>query len=372
MSGKGILIYLLTLCFTANGVIASETGDVINVQGHWIRDMQGLVMADPQPSGLVHWRNQLLTLSDRSALLKHQRSLHAIDKQSMRVSANAMPMQLADNVTNSCFGHYLAATPDLEALVVDPDDDSVFYTITEDATYAPLTAKCAKQWRGSGSTAFPTLLVRMQLGSDNQLTLTHVRPLKYQPEYVVGDFPNDGIEGLAFANDRWLYLALEKDKHHRARIFRIKMDDNFWLSAGFVNVDDPQLSLPEGDAGEFPLNGMDYYPSEQSEHPGYLIAAARNNDQLWIIDLAKQQPTRILQMAYWLVNDQQQAKCDAEDPIPYTAIEGVAVEGETLWLINDPWKENYRKNIRCEANRQHYDNMSPLLFSLPIDKGWFE
>ncbi|MDN4502471.1 hypothetical protein QX776_08660 [Alteromonadaceae bacterium BrNp21-10] len=344
--------------------------ETVNVSGKWLRHENGNVIKDPQTSGLVIWRDQLLTLSDRSALLKHQRALHRIEKHSARVGASAMPMRLSVELEASCFAKYLSNTPDLEALVVDPANDKVFYTVTEDASYDPLTPACAKQWLGSGSTAFPTLLVRMELNEDYQLTLTHARPLQYKPEFAVGNFPNDGIEGLAFAKNRWLYLALEKDKKKYPRIFRLKMDADFWKVPSFIAVEDPELLLPKGDVGAFPLNGMDYYPSKKGGHGGYLIAAARNNDQLWIIDLNKQRPTKMIDMSYWV--NTADASCSAMETIPFTAIEGVAVDGERLWLINDPWKAHYLENIQCKSNAQHFRDMAPLLFSLPIDKGWFQ
>ena len=54
------------------------------------------------------------------------------------------------------------------------------------------------------------------------------------------------------------------------------------------------------------------------------------------------------------------------------SIEGLAVIGDTLWLVNDPWKVNYMKNLQCEANRARYEGMAPLLFNMPIDDAWFK
>ena len=50
----------------------------------------------------------------------------------------------------------------------------------------------------------------------------------------------------------------------------------------------------------------------------------------------------------------------------------IVAEQGTVWLVNDPWKKHYLDNIQCESNRQHYEQFSPLLFSLPIQAQWFE
>ena len=53
------------------------------------------------------------------------------------------------------------------------------------------------------------------------------------------------------------------------------------------------------------------------------------------------------------------------------SIEGLTVLDDTLYLVNDPWKENYLKNIQCDSNKARYEAMAPLLFSLPLDPAWF-
>ena len=45
------------------------------------------------------------------------------------------------------------------------------------------------------------------------------------------------------------------------------------------------------------------------------------------------------------------------------SIEGVAVNGEDVYLVNDPWKKNYWKNTQCSTTQPAYDKlMSGLLF----------
>ena len=64
--------------------------------------------------------------------------------------------------------------------------------------------------------------------------------------------------------------------------------------------------------------------------------------------------------------------CRDAEIMDNASIEGVAVIGQTVWMINDPWKEAYPKNILCLQNKTNYENYSPLLFSLAIQPSWFE
>ena len=42
-----------------------------------------------------------------------------------------------------------------------------------------------------------------------------------------------------------------------------------------------------------------------------------------------------------------------------------------VYLVNDPWKSRYPKNIQCQANAANFKRFSPLLFQLSIDPRWF-
>lgn len=345
----------------------SAPAQQLEVKGKWLRHTDGTVMADPQPSGLTLWNDILLSVSDRSAI-EHQRlRLHPIDPEKASLTGPQWPISLSEQVKDSCFAAYVGDNPDLEALVTDPDNDKVLITVTEDASRYPLTGECKNRYQNTGSTIFPTVLVRLELQDDMQLLVTGLRPLQFAPEYSVGNFPNDGIEGLAFAPGRTLYMALEKDKAVQPRIFKTTVDDAFWQTEDFVAVEDAGLLLPQFVSGNHPINALEYYAA--GEGSGFLLAAARNDDQLWIIDLDKKLPTRILQLAFMA---EAGGECADWEPIEYTAIEGIAVKDNSLWMVNDPWKMNYPKNIRCEANRQHYQNMSPLLFKLPLNPVWFQ
>jgi hypothetical protein len=339
----------------------------LEVKGKWIRHTDGTVMADPQPSGLALWQGKLLSVSDRSAIESQRLRLHPIDPDNASLAESQWPVSLSEQLKDSCFADYVGDNPDLEALVVDPADRNVLITVTEDASQSVLSDDCAERYAESGSTDFPTLLVRLELQPDRQLLITGLRPLQFAAEYSVGNFPNDGIEGLAFAPGRILYMGLEKDMAVQPRIFKTIVDETFWQTQDFVAVEDAELLLPQFVSGNHPINALEYYAA--GEGSGFLLAAARNDDQLWIVDLDKRLPTRMLDLKFMA---EAGGECPDWEPIEFTAIEGIAVKGDSLWMVNDPWKVNYPKNISCEANRQHYQNMSPLLFELPLNPIWFQ
>ncbi|GAB3013567.1 esterase-like activity of phytase family protein [Bowmanella dokdonensis] len=365
--------YLFTffgLCISLSGCISVTepvSGQTLQVDGIWIRDSQGQVMADPQPSGLVRWRNQLLTLSDRSAMATQRLRLHKLDT-SGNLLAGSMPISVAESLSTSCFADYVGTNPDLEALVVDPRDDRVFITVTEDASDSPLRGECARRYADTGSTLFPTLLLRLELQADNRLLVSHIRPLRFAGEYRVGNFPNDGVEGLAFTPDGTLYLALEKDQASQPRIFSLAVAEDFWQSDEFAEVKDARLLLPGPVQGNHPINALEY--AAGGEGKGYLLAAARNDDQLWILDLDRRRPTRIVQMEFWAPAGG--PGCPERELMDNASIEGIALLGNDIWMINDPWKVNYMKNVNCAINAPHYRKMAPLLFRLPLQSGWLD
>lgn len=337
--------------------------------GQWIVEADGSIMVDPQTSGLTPYAGKLYTISDASAQ-KHQRlRLHVIDPSSATLSVPPPAMKMARRVRNSCFASYLADEPDLEALVADPLTPGVFYTVTEDATRSgALSDRCQRRFQNTGSTDYPTLLVRVELNDDGQAVMTHVRPLQYSLDYAVGDFPNDGIEGMAIGKNRTLYLGLERDDAGNPRIFSVTLEEDFWQSTDFAMADEPELLLPTFTSGRHPINGLAFYQPE-GYADGFLLAAARNDNELWIIDAAGQLPTRIMALQFSAPSGDPSGdptECGEFEVMDNASIEGLAVLGENLWLINDPWKKNYLKNVQCAANQQRYESFAPLLFSLPL------
>jgi hypothetical protein len=261
--------------------------------------------------------------------------------------------------------------PDLEALAVDPDDDRVFYIATEDATYAaPMSDSCKKTYHKTGSADYPTLLIRLEIQSDNTLLMTHIRPLQFSPDMNIGNFPNDGVEALTFGQNRTLYLGIEKDTNKQAQIFSLHLHSDFWSSDKFAQVSKVALKLPKFNGGNHPINGMDYYqPVTGGE---FLLVAARNDESLWVVDLSAKKDTLILPMTFYAQIKNGSERCENYEKMDNSSIEGVAVIDQTLWLINDPWKAVYLNNIQCLENRSNYQKFAPLLFNVAIQQSWFK
>ena len=281
----------------------------------------------------------------------------------------AFPSRLSDSLKSSCFAEYIGDNPDLEALLVDPQDDKVFYTVTEDASSFSLSDACEKRFSNTGSTDYPTVLVRMELQSDDRVLMTHARPVQFAAELEVGNYPNDGIEGLTIDKKGNLYLGLEKDDHGQPRIFSIAMGADFWSSDDFASAKESGLILPKFEKGNHPINALQYLVLPNGK--GAIAAAARNDDQLWIAYLDKETPTDVIDLTFWAPTHLKGGSetlpgCEVWELMDNSSIEGVAVLNGDLWMVNDPWKRNYLKNIQCESNADHYKRMSPLLFKMPL------
>jgi len=365
------LLSFFAIYLSATAAFADDnTHQQVTLKGQWLVETNNEVMLHPQTSALKMWKGKLLSLSDRSAHISQQKQLHIIDPSSAIVSKESLVMKLSKNVQNSCFAQYLAGKPDFEALAVDPNNENVFIIVTEDARKGvQLSAKCQQRFEQTGSTKYPSLLVRLEIDKNNIVLMTHVRPIQFDTSFNIGNFPNDGIEALAFGKSNTLYLGLEKDNKGQARIFSTQLVENFWQRDDFIQVVDTQVLLPAFEKGKHPINGMDYLPVDN--HPGYIAAAARNDNQLWIIDLAKQKPTTIISMTFLAPTDSSDKHCNKWEVIGNTSLEGVAVTNDKIWLINDPWTEHYIENVKCEDNRDKYQKLAPLLFSIPISQKWF-
>lgn len=339
----------------------------LTVESYWLHESEGGVMLDPQTSGLTVWRDgRLVTIADGSAHESQVLRLIVLDPQQFQVEQK-YPIVVSPGILQGCFAQYMSERPDLEALVVDPDDDRVFYTVTEDASRNNLSPECQDKYRDTGSTEYPTLLVRLELNdSAEQVIMTHVRPLQYTAAMQVGNHPNDGIEGMSFGAGRTLYLGLEKDALYQPRIFSVELNDDFWSSVEFAQVKDEKLQLPVfSDSVPHPINALTYY---QQGDEGWLIAAARNDNELWLVDPEKQRATRRIKLSFLVQTRDTQQQCAPFEAMHNYSIEGVASGDGVLWLVNDPWKENYKKNIKCQANKPRFDAMAPLLSQIPLEQ----
>lgn len=354
-----------------NEVKPPELLSPVSVEGKWITEKDGSTLLDPQTSGLIADENVWWSVSDASAHDSQTHRLHMIDKNSVKVVERLGPMVISDRVANSCFSSYLSKEPDYEAMVFHPYLKDAWILVTEDASrgkHKQLSGDCKKRFENTGSTKYPTLLVEIMLRNE-QLIVSGVRALQFSPDDKVGNLPNDGFEGLAFGRDNRLFLSLETDSLGQARIFYIDLDRNYFeYQDSFSLATDAELHLPSFTEGKHPINGMSiHFPDEQSK--GFLIAAARNDNQIWIIDISKEQATKILPMNFYAppIDD----KCTSAYKMHNSSIEGVAVDGDTLILVNDPWRSQYRKNIVCEYDSEPYQRYSSLIFTTPLLSEWF-
>ncbi|MBF7074993.1 hypothetical protein ISG33_16450 [Glaciecola sp. MH2013] len=366
----------------AQSIENTESVEPMRLDGQWLLEPYGDVMLNPQTSGLKYHNGKLYSLSDASADRSQIKRLHEIDMDSAKITQKFGPSSVHERVQNSCFYDYLQNAPDYEALVPVHDNlasanaQSTWVFVTEDASrVAPLSPACQTKFAATGSTLYPTLLVRMEVNGAS-LELTHVRAVQFPTKknlgnnsfVEVGDFPNDGIEGLALTRDGKLLLGLEKDAAGQPRVFSINMNEDFWLQDGFAVAKDTELLLPKFESGNHPINGMDvYYPDDESR--GYLLAAARNDNELWVIDLAKEKATKRIKLAFTAPSrfaDNPDSRCEARYLMNNASIEGLAVANGSIWMVNDPWKINYMKNVQCEADAATFEKMAPLIFQMPV------
>ncbi|MBU2114859.1 MAG: hypothetical protein KKE94_13935 [Gammaproteobacteria bacterium] len=359
-------LYLVSVLFACASYANSQP-----VAGKWITDLHGQTLTDPQSSGFTWRHGELIHLGDNSAAEPMRNTLLRVNPHTAQLNAAPVRITVAASVLNGCFGALFASYPDFESLSWDRVDDTVLISVTEDSSFISLSADCKIRYGDTYSTDFPTLLVKID--TDKALSraeITAVRPVQFPQAAAVGNAPNDGVEGLAFDNAGNLYLALEQNAANAPMIFKTPYHNTFWQQDGFVKVEDTKFVLPLPDNKDHPINGLDYLASKKQGHPGYLVAAARNDDQLWILDLSQQQAPFVQQMAYYAPTPAD-SNCPAFEPMVQTAIEGVAVYGDSVYLVNDAWKKHYPDNIQCPANATHFNKFAPLLFSLPVNPRWF-
>lgn len=368
-----IVTFIITLLTTFPIIVVAGPNEMtdsgsIQLKGKWLQDLDQDFVRDPQSSALVFHNDKLYSLSDASAASHNIRRLHQIEPKTAQVIAKIGPTVLSQNVRQGCFAPYLSGRPDYEALVKDPSHPARWITVTEDARRSePLTPECQRKYAATNSTQYPTLLVSWLL-QGGELIVDAVRPVTFPSTAELGDFPNDGVEGLAIDRAQNLYLAVEKDSQSRARIFKVNLSDDFWQRESFVEVNDAGLDLPTFSTGNHPINALTVvYP--QSQNTGYLLAAARNTNQLWVIDLSQKQATKIIKLAFLAPSIG--PECTPYHLMNNASIEGIALGSNEIYLINDPWKVNYQKNVNCEANALPYELYAPLLFTLPISDSFF-
>src|SRR5690606_38787084 len=128
-----------------------------------------------------------------------------------------------------------------------------------------LSAHCQTQYASSHSTDYPSLLLKIKVDKAlSQAQIVAVRPVQFPKSAQVGNFPNDGIEGLAFDNNGNLYLALEQNSTNAPMIVSSPYDADFWQGDSFIAVTDAGLKLPIIDNQDHPINALDFLPSAKT------------------------------------------------------------------------------------------------------------
>lgn len=345
---------------------SASPNTVLVASGQWLRpaDLAVDFYLDPQPSGLTWYEGQLAMIADASAHASQIKRLHFIDPVTALVSKTA-PYTITASLTQNCFVEYLTTRPDLEALVKDPFLPDTFITVTEDAsTLGELTAACQARFSATHSTEYPTVLVRLTL-SEGGLKVVGTRAVQFPEDAQVGNFPNDGVEGLAIANHT-LYLGLEKDKNNQARVFTTTLDTDFWQQTGFVRVQSHPIDYPNYNLqGPNPINALEIFVDRDKT---WLLAAARNDNELWITNLADTTEMYRVKLAFLAPN--YGSGCEPLSQMDNASLEGIAVHEGMVYTVNDPWKKNYHKNITCTEMRPFYAASAPLLFKIPLAELW--
>ena len=109
-------------------------------------------------------------------------------------------------------------------------------------------------------------------------------------------------------------VALEQDIVNKPRLFKTRLTQDFWLRDNFVKVIDANLTLPVLDDNDHPINGIEFLPSPILGHPGYLVAVARNDDELWVFDLTNRIPPFVQKLSFYVSTDDS-GLCPAYDKL---------------------------------------------------------
>lgn len=348
----------------------SPEGSSLILPAQWLNDTRTdkAYFSDPQPSGLTYWQGQLVSLSDASAAKENQRRLHFYDPQTADVTFS-QPYTIKKGLATDCFNQYLMSRPDLEALSKDPKEPNSFITVTEDASrLGILSPTCRERFKETGSTRYPTVLVRLKYAPETgALSVTGVRAVQFAKMDNVGNMPNDGIEGVV-ATPTKIYLGLEKDRTNQAQVFTVDYTEDFWTQPDFVQAQKSSINFPNYNPNRpNPINGI-----ELTEWRGdtWLLAAARNDNELWWVNLSAEVPTVYRTKLRYRLNNKVDKTCPEYEFLNNASLEGIAINDGVLYAVNDPWKVNYHKNIQCQVWQEAYRAFAPQLYQVSLDKAW--
>jgi hypothetical protein len=330
----------------------------IKVRGTWVLDAEGRsspvrLEARPrglQTSGLVFRRGELWSVGDQRS--EFPGCLFRLDPGTARLIGKPLTLELApqgEKENPELAAYRGIPNSDFEGLALDPLDPRTLFAITEDKTPWIVEIRL-EETDAKDSPRFKPRLV--------QLTPVHFPPgIKSWR-----DNPNYRWEGLAVSDDgKTMYLAFERAEDNLPRLCQLSLE-----SARSGKGANPEVmalpfdSVPRRPDKEQALLNLNDIQFIRLEGRPALLAVARDQERLLVIDLDRKEIARIVDL-------------DLLDPsggaIEWVSPEGLAFDSATdrLWLINDPDSE--RQNYRARGEKTpsgKFADYAPLLFEMKL------
>lgn len=349
--------FLLSLVL---GLWTSEAPAVppLELRGTWVLDSQGKPVPPQgfrrglQPSGLA-WRKtngsggELWCVGDQRS--QFPGAIFRIDPSRSRLIGEPWRLALPEPTPAESpqFAVYRSIpNSDFEGLCTHPSRGDIVYAVTEDKT--PWVVEIAVE-EGAGAACAPRIRRLCELQLPDSL-----KPWRSNPNFR--------MEGLAVSEDaKFLYLAYERAEDELPHLFRAEIAE---LSRGgplaplevAVRFDALPAREDKPEA-KLNLNDVQFLSRGGAAH---LVALARDQERILLIDLAAGRVTR------WLDLD---LRDPAGERIYWVSPEGLALDRERdrLWIVNDPDSErgNYRKLAEEKASGEYADYV-PLLFEMKL------
>ena len=348
---------LLALLRTA-GVASDETlPTTLEIRGRWILDTEGKPVAPEsfrrglQPSGLV-WRNGVLSsIGDQRSQFPGR--LFRIDPTSARLVGTPGPLTVtpAQIASSRHFAGFAELpNPDFEGITLHPGRSGTLFAVTEDKL--PWIAELRST---EGRTGRPPHALAVSV-----VNLTELRfPAGLTPWRGKTNFR---IEGIAVSDDasddtRTVYLAYERAADDLPRILTTSLAatrSGKTTRLEILPID--FASLPRRSDKKRALLNINDIQFLRHEGAPYLIAVARDQERLLLIDLEARKVARRIDL-------------ELRDPrgraVHWVSPEGLAFDekSDRLWIVNDP--DSVRGNYKLlgeESASGHFASYAPLLF----------
>jgi hypothetical protein len=339
---------LASLLATA-GSAATEPS--LELRGRWVFDKDGKAVGPEafrrglQLSALAWRKGELWTLGDQRG--QYPGHLLRLDLASARLSAAPARLHVPEPAAgeNRHFAAYREiANSDFEGLAFHPTEEDVVFAVSEDKV--PWIAEIH--------------LRAADAGEPEIVRLTELRFPKGLECWRANK--NFRIEGLAISDDgRAVYFAFERATDDLPRVLRSTLE-------AARSGDEVELEVVPVDFAVLPrrankgpallnLNDIQFLRLEGRPH---LVAVARDQERLILIDLEAGKVTRALDL---------DLRDDAGHAIQWVSPEGLAFDeaSDRLWIVNDPDSErgNYRRRDE-ETASGNYALYAPLLFEMKL------